>query len=140
MNYLKKTGKLMATACMIAGLPLVSGAASASKLQTHIMSVQMESASLKELFELIEQKFDYTFLIRNNDIDLNERVSLDMRNRSVEEILRIALKNQHADFIVNDNRIVVYKVNSKPESIKSFEKKFTQQEIKITCTVYEAVT
>ena len=121
MNYLKKTGKLMATACMIAGLPLVSGAASASKLQTHVMSVQMESASLKELFELIEQKFDYTFLIRNNDIDLNERVSLDMRNRSVEEILRIALKNQHADFIVNDNRIVVYKVNSKPESIKSFE-------------------
>ena len=107
MNYLKKTGKLMATACMIAGLPLVSGAASASKLQTHVMSVQMESASLKELFELIEQKFDYTFLIRNNDIDLNERVSLDMRNRSVEEILRIALKNQHADFFVHDNRIVV---------------------------------
>lgn len=140
MNYLKKTGKLMATACMIAGLPLVSGAASASKLQTHIMSVQMESASLKELFELIEQKFDYTFLIRNNDIDLNERVSLDMRNRSVEEILRIALKNQHADFIVNDNSVVVYKVNSKPESIKSFEKQVTQQEIKITGTVYDAVT
>lgn len=78
MNYFKKTGKMMVAACMLAGLPLVSGTVSASELQTHIMSVQMESTTLKELFSIIEEKFEYTFLVRNNDIDLNERVSLDM--------------------------------------------------------------
>ena len=64
-----------------------------------MMSVQMESTTLKELFDLIEEKFNYTFLIRNNDINLNERISIDMSNRSVEEILTTALKNQHADLL-----------------------------------------
>ena len=98
MNYFKKTGKMMVAACMLAGLPFIPGTVSASELQTQMMSVQMESTTLKELFDLIEEKFNYTFLIRNNDINLNERISIDMSNRSVEEILTTALKNQHADF------------------------------------------
>ncbi|RKU53195.1 hypothetical protein DWY79_12755 [Parabacteroides sp. AF27-14] len=92
MNYFKKTGKMMVAACMLAGLPFIPGTVSASELQTQMMSVQMESTTLKELFDLIEEKFNYTFLIRNNDINLNERISIDMSNRSVEEILTTALK------------------------------------------------
>ena len=79
MNYFKKTGKMMVAACMLAGLPFIPGTVSASELQTQMMSVQMESTTLKELFDLIEEKFNYTFLIRNNDINLNERI-----NRHVE--------------------------------------------------------
>jgi len=66
MNYFKKTGKMMVAACMLAGLPFIPGTVSASELQTQMMSVQMESTTLKELFDLIEEKFNYTFLIRNN--------------------------------------------------------------------------
>lgn len=76
MNYFKKTGKMMVAACMLAGLPFIPGTVSASELQTQMMSVQMESTTLKELFDLIEEKFNYTFLIRNNDINLNERISI----------------------------------------------------------------
>ena len=94
MNYFKKTGKMMVAACMLAGLPFIPGTVSASELQTQMMSVQMESTTLKELFDLIEEKFNYTFLIRNNDINLNERISIDMSNRSVEEILTTALKRR----------------------------------------------
>ena len=94
MNYFKKTGKMMVAACMLAGLPFIPGTVSASELQTQMMSVQMESTTLKELFDLIEEKFNYTFLIRNNDINLNERISIDMSNRSVEEILTTALASQ----------------------------------------------
>ena len=74
----------------------------------------MESTTLKELFDLIEEKFNYTFLIRNNDINLNERISIDMSNRSVEEILTTALKNQHADFVVNklnEKKIPYFRLN-----------------------------
>ena len=78
-------------------MPFIPGTVSASELQTQMMSVQMESTTLKELFDLIEEKFNYTFLIRNNDINLNERISIDMSNRSVEEILTTALKNQQQE-------------------------------------------
>lgn len=113
MNYLKKTGKWMLSACLLAGTPMIPGNMSATELQTCIMSVQLDTTTLKELFDQIEKEFSYSFLIRNNDIDLNERVTVNMKNRSVEDILRNALKNQHADFIVNNNKIIVYKVVSK---------------------------
>ena len=105
-----------------------------------MMSVQMESTTLKELFDLIEEKFNYTFLIRNNDINLNERISIDMSNRSVEEILTTALKNQHADFVVNNNRIVVYKSSSNPNELRNTERMVAQQTITISGTIVDAVT
>lgn len=140
MNYFKKTGKMMVAACMLAGLPFIPGTVSASELQTQMMSVQMESTTLKELFDLIEEKFNYTFLIRNNDINLNERISIDMSNRSVEEILTTALKNQHADFVVNNNRIVVYKSSSNPNALRNAERMVAQQTITISGTIVDAVT
>ncbi|MDD2952124.1 MAG: SusC/RagA family TonB-linked outer membrane protein [Parabacteroides sp.] len=140
MNYFKKTGKMMVAACMLAGLPFIPGTASASELQTQMMSVQMESTTLEELFDLIEEKFNYTFLIRNNDINLNERISIDMSNRSVEEILTTALKNQHADFVVNNNRIVVYKSSSNPNESRNAERMVAQQTITISGTIVDAVT
>ena len=72
---------------------------SATELQTAYLSVQMESATLRELFDLIEKRFHYSFLIRNNDINLEEKIRLDVDKMSVEEILTNALKNQHADFL-----------------------------------------
>ena len=47
MNYFKKTGKMMVAACMLAGLPFIPGTVSASELQTQMMSVQMESTTLR---------------------------------------------------------------------------------------------
>lgn len=139
MNYFKQTSRMMVAACMLAGLPFIPGTVSASELQTQVMSVQMESTTLRELFDLIEEKFDCTFLIRNNDINLNERISIDMTNRSVEEILTTVLKNQHADFVVNNNRIVVYK-SSSTASVKAAEKMIAQQTIKVGGTVVDATT
>ena len=141
MNYFKKSSRLMVAACMLAGMPMIPGVASASPLQTHIMSVQMESTTLKELFDLIESKFSYTFLVRNNDINLDERISIDMTSRSVEDILRTALRNQHADFIVNDNRIIVYKSTANPDKAREAAvKMIAQQTQTIVGTVIDAVS
>lgn len=136
MNYLKKAGKILIAVCLFTGMPNLSGNVSASELQTHIMSVQMESTTLKELFNIIEEKFDYTFLIRNDDIDLNERISINMNNRSVEDILTYALKNQDASFEVNDDRIVVYKTNSP----KPVVHEAVQQTQRVTGTVIDQTT
>lgn len=122
------------------GTAVYSGTVSASELQTQMMSVQMESTTLKELFDLIEEKFNYTFLIRNNDINLNERTSQSTcRTARSTEILTTALKNQHADFVVNNNRIVVYKSSSNPNELRNTER-MQQQTITISGTIVDAVT
>ncbi len=139
LNYFKKTARALVAASLMACMPFTSGVVSASELQTCYLSVQLENATLKELFDIIEEKFDYSFLIRNNDIDLNERVTLDITNKSVEEILTNALKKQNAKFEVNNNRIIIYKSsNSKPAKVA--EAQIAQQTIKVSGTVTDAVT
>lgn len=135
-------GKL-AMALLAAGLLLPPSYSIASSLRSHTMTIQMESATLKTLFELIEEKFDYTFLIRNNDIDLSEQVKFDLQSGSVEDILRNALKNQQADFTVNENRIIVFKTKTKPEDTKnagSTALTISQQTTKVSGVVVDATT
>lgn len=140
-NYLKKSGKWMLSACLLASVPMIPGTMLATELQTCIMSVQLDTTTLKELFDQIEKEFSYSFLIRNNDIDLSERVSVEMKKRSVEQILRNALKNQHADFIVNDRKIIVYKITSKKET-ETFvaSMKAQQKTIKVKGAVIDGTT
>ena len=142
INYFKRTGKWMLSACLVASAPMIPGTMLASELQTCYVSVQMETTTLKELFDLIEKEFSYSFLIRNNDIDLTERVSVEMKNRSVEEILKNALKNQHADFIVNNNKIIVYKIASKQgKEIAAASAQVSQQKtMKVQGTVIDGMT
>ncbi|MCD7914778.1 MAG: SusC/RagA family TonB-linked outer membrane protein [Tannerellaceae bacterium] len=105
------------------------------------MSVQLQNTTLRELFDLIEEKFDYSFLIRNNDIDLDERITIDMTDHSVEEILKNALKNQDAEFVVNENRIIVYKASvSATHTQKTEVNPVSQQTIKVTGVVIDAMT
>ena len=131
----------MLSACLLASVPMIPGTMLATELQTCIISVQLDTTTLKELFDQIEKEFSYSFLIRNNDIDLSERVSVEMKNRSVEQILRNALKNQHADFIVNDRKIIVYKITSKKET-ETFvaSMKAQQKTIKVKGAVIDGTT
>lgn len=142
INKLKKMSKLAITILM-AGFLVLPNPLSASPLRSHIMTIQMESATLKDLFDLIEKEFDYTFLIRNNDIDLNERVTFDLKSGSVEDILKNALKNQQAEFTVKENRIIVYKKTSKqPNTFSTTNEALTvtQQSQKVSGVVVDAVT
>lgn len=140
-NKLIKTGKF-AVALLMAGLLLFPSQSFATSLSSHTITLQMESATLRDLFDLIEEKFDYTFLIRNNDINLNERVTFDLKSGSVEDILKNALKNQDADFTVNENRIIVYKTttNQNTSNSKTAVSSATQQTIKVSGVVVDAVS
>ncbi|MCC8153739.1 MAG: carboxypeptidase-like regulatory domain-containing protein [Tannerellaceae bacterium] len=119
---------------------MVPGSLIASELATHTLDVQLQNTTLQELFDMIEEQYNYSFLIRNNDIDLNEKVSVDTSGKSVEDILKTALKNQHADFVVNNNRIIVYKTTAKQTTAASAVRQATQQESKISGVVVDAMT
>ncbi len=140
MNHFRKIGMpfiVLFLTCM----PLFSNHVAASELKTHFMSLQLENATLRELFEIIEERYAYTFLIRNNDIDLNERVTLDMTNKSVEDILKNALKNQQVDFELNENRIIIYKTTNKVVTVnKPATPVAQQQNVQVSGVVVDDVT
>lgn len=137
LTNLKRSGKYFVAICMFTGLPIVAESISATELESCYLSVQKQSTTLQDLFDLIEKKFDYSFLIRDKDLNLNERVVVDLEKNSVETILKAVLKNQHADFVVNDKRIIIYKANTMKPGTSGVSQQ--HQDKRVTVTVFDAL-
>ena len=58
----------------------------ASPLQEIRITIQQKNVPLSKVFKEIEEKTDCSFLIRNNDVNTNEKVSIDAKNKTVAEI------------------------------------------------------
>mgnify|MGYP003243763554 FL=1 len=81
----------------------------ASPLQEIRITIQQKNVPLSKVFKEIEEKTDCSFLIRNNDVNTNEKVSIDVRNKTVAEILGILFDGKGIKYEVNGKRISVYK-------------------------------
>ena len=57
------------------GNALTGGFQLSAQVQSKSFSVKVDNITLKEAIEVIKKQGNYSFLIRNNDIDLNRKVS-----------------------------------------------------------------
>ena len=48
-------------------------------IQEAKLSIQQRSVALSRVFYEIEKQTGYSFLVRNNDINMNEKVSIDVK-------------------------------------------------------------
>lgn len=81
----------------------------ASPLQEVRITIQQKNVPLSKVFKEIEEKTDCSFLIRNNDVNTNEKVSIDAKNKTVAEILGILFDGKGIKYEVNGKCISVYK-------------------------------
>ncbi len=81
----------------------------ASPLQEIRITIQQKNVPLNKVFKEIEEKTGYSFLIRNNDVDANAKVSVDVRNETVAEVLGMLFDGKGIRYEVNGERISVYK-------------------------------
>lgn len=91
-------------------------AIAALPIQEARFSMQHRSASLNQVFHEIEKQTGYSFLIRNNDINMNEKVSIDVKNKSVEEVLKILFAGKNIRYKVEGEHISVYKPQQTKQS------------------------
>ncbi len=76
--------------------------------QTTKMNVKLTNSTIQELFRQIEENSEYRFFYNNDDIDVSERVSIDLQNKSVGDILTTAFTDLPYSFKeVNNNLILV---------------------------------
>lgn len=84
-------------------------AMAATSLQDVTVSMTHRKASLEQIFREIEKQTGFSFLVRNNDVDIRQQVSVDVKNKSVEEVLVLLFDGKGLRYEVNGNRISVYK-------------------------------
>ena len=81
----------------------------ASPLQEVRITIQQKNAPLAKVFKDIETKTDFSFLIRNNDVDTNQKVSIDAKDKTIAEVLGMLFDGKGIKYEVNGKRISVYK-------------------------------
>lgn len=72
------------------------------------ITIKQTNVTLIEALNAIEQQGVYSFLIRNNDVDLDARVSIDMKNASIHQVMQHLLNEKNISYSVEGRRVMVY--------------------------------
>lgn len=72
-------------------------------------SLQANNSTLKELFGEIEKNGEYVFFYQDNNLDTNRKVSLDVKDVTVNEILDKLFDNTENTYEIVNRQIFVYR-------------------------------
>jgi TonB-linked SusC/RagA family outer membrane protein len=76
-----------------------------------------KSVTVKQMFKMIEKEGKYTLFYRLDQVKLDQKVDVDVKNASIGDVLAQVLTNQPLDFKVMDDNVVVIKpVDKKAEA------------------------
>jgi len=75
--------------------------------QTTTMSVKLKNSTLQELFTKIEKSSEYRFFYNNDEVDVNQRISVDAEDKTIGIILKTALKGLPYSFKESENKLIV---------------------------------
>jgi iron complex outermembrane receptor protein len=74
--------------------------------------LSVKNATIVEVFDKIEQETEFGFLFKTDQLDLEKRYNLDIRNSNIEQILSQILDENKYSYAVFDRNIVVMKSSS----------------------------
>jgi len=95
---------------IITGLLHVSAGVFAQKI-----TLKKHDASLIELFKNIQEQSGYDFVYSNSIIETAHKVTIDVKNASIEETLKICFEGQPFSYTLENKTIVVKKNIEAPE-------------------------
>jgi len=106
-EYVKKLPlvRKLSTLLLILSMFQVAASSYSESLKFNII---LKDATIEEVFKEIENQSDYRFLYRHETIE-NTRITLNVHNASIEEVLREALQDADIDYTILANNLVVIK-------------------------------
>jgi TonB-linked SusC/RagA family outer membrane protein len=97
---------------LLAALALCVGVPAMSQPR---LSIQRQNITLKELFKVIEEQSEYRFFYSDDLSSLNQKVSINLADRTAEEVLGEALKGTGLTFKIGDKNLIVIVPNMQPD-------------------------
>ena len=94
-------------------LTIFCASATVSYSQVNEISLHLEDATLEQALEAIKQQSEYSFWYRNDEINLGRKVSVNINNQNIANVLDRLLATQGLAYTINEKHIVIYKTNEK---------------------------
>lgn len=108
--YLKPTifrALKLSTLCLILGVE--AGFATESYSQKTTFTISVQDQSVKDVFDYIEQHSEFIIFYLDKTIDVNRKVSINLKGQRVESILEQLFKNTDVTYTINDRQILLSK-------------------------------
>jgi len=97
-----KTMKLL-TIFILAGIAQANAKGYAQEKFTFTMN----SVPVKQIFKEIEKKSDFTIFYRQDQVDLNKKVSIEANNFSIDQIMNKILRGQGVTYKIQGNIVIL---------------------------------
>ena len=89
-----------------------------SYAQTKV-NLELNNTTVETVLETIEQKTDFRFIYKLNDIDLNRVISIKAKNETIDVVLDKIFKGTATDFKVRETQVILKKLAiEKEEKVK----------------------
>ena len=98
------------------------------------MSVKLKNSTLQELFVQIEKNSNYRFFYNNDEVDVNQRISIDAEEKTVGKILSAALEGTSYSFKEMENKLILIERTRVPSNIPGS----SQQQKSVSGTVTDS--
>lgn len=122
---LKKIMLIMKFFTLLLFVSLSTASAKSSYLQEVKFTLNLERVNLKDLFDKIEGSSEFVFVFNDKIIDLNKEITINVNNKTVEEVLEEVFKSSDNTFKVLDRQVVIAK---KENSVADLEALAAQQQ------------
>ncbi|NLO70387.1 MAG: SusC/RagA family TonB-linked outer membrane protein, partial [Porphyromonadaceae bacterium] len=88
---------------------LVTASAANSYSQTTRLSINIKDGTVIELMKFVEKNSEYVFLYKDEDLNLEKKITVEMENATVQQILDAGFAGQDVGYDVYDRQIVIHK-------------------------------
>ena len=138
LYFKRKSIRILRLSALCLLLGLEAGFATETYSQKTLFTLSVENQSVKEVFDYIEQNSEFIIFYLDKTVDLNRKVSIQLKDQQVESILNQLFENTDNTYTINDRQIIISKRKEvMPEVPES--KEVTQQKKVVTGTVVDAL-
>ena len=90
---------------MLIGFASIAAASTYS--QNTRLNLNLEEATIVEIFREIESSSEFGFFLKSDDLNTEKKHSVNLKNVSVEEVLTKVLKEEKVEYRIEDKNVII---------------------------------
>ncbi|WP_068471889.1 TonB-dependent receptor [Saccharicrinis aurantiacus] len=91
-------------------------ASASSYSQNARLNIDVEDASIIQVFREIENSSDFGFFFKTDDLNTNKRHTIKMEDATVDEVLNKALEGEQVNYRIEDKNVLIFSQNIQEET------------------------
>ena len=76
-------------------------------IQAQNVSLNLKNVTVKEALEAVRKQTGKSFFFNVNDVDMNQRITLNFKNEPLEKAVKLILEGQKLSYEIKDNHIIL---------------------------------